>query len=328
MQTNPEYQLRTSRDAHIPKVSIGMPVYNGEKYIREALDSVLAQTYTDLELVISDNTSTDGTEAICREYMSKDTRIKYIKQPINIGACNNFNYLLKHARGNYFTWLAHDDYLDSSFLEVIVRYLDEHNDVVLCSGDVKEIENGVITRNVTLDVVRDHKNWAKARRSLFTFSRNNLILIYGVYRLSIMQSYNIYVPHGFRGRVLLNGGESAVLSKVALHGRIVALPNVLRTYRIRHDSFAHKESINTGPLLRIINVIYVSYKYHFLVVVFSKLTIRQKMYAFFETFFYDTQDIIKTIIFAAWTSLPGRWRRSLLRVKCLHALRERIVHPS
>ena len=323
MQTNPGYQPPTSQEAHIPKVSIGMPVYNGEKYIREALDSVLAQTYTDFELVISDNASTDGTEAICREYMSKDTRIEYIKQPINVGACNNFNYLLEHARGDYFTWLAHDDYLDSSFLEVIVRYLDEHNDVVLCSGDFRAIENGVIPRIVTLDAVRDHKGWEKARRKFFTFSPNNCIVIYGVYRLNIMHAYNIYTQPGFRGMLLW--GESAVLSKVALHGRIVALPNVLRTYRVRHDSFAAEESKNTGPLLRIFNVIYVSYKYHFLVVVFSKLTIRQKMGAFFEMFFYDTQAIIKTIIFTIWTCLPVRWRRSLLRVKCLAALRGRIL---
>jgi len=308
-----------------PKVSIGLPVYNGEQYIREAIDSVMAQTYTDFELVISDNASTDETEAICQEYTNKDSRIKYIRQPVNIGIVNNFNYLLNHAHSAYFTWLAHDDYLDSSFLEVIVRYLDKHNDVVLCSGDFRTNENGVITRNVTLDVVRAHKNWEKARRSLFTFSRNNLIMIYGVYRLSILQSYNIYLPHGFRGRLLLNGGESAVLSKVALYGRIVSLPNILRTYRIRHDSAAHTESINIGPLLRILNVIYVSFKYHFLVVVFSKLTIRQKMLAFFGIFYHDTQDIIKTIVFTIWTILPNQWQQSLLSIECLYNIKRKII---
>jgi glycosyltransferase involved in cell wall biosynthesis len=93
----------------VPKVSIGMPVYNGEPFIREALDSLLAQTFTDFELIISDNASTDGTEAICREYASKDARIRYVRQEENRGALSNFKFVLDEAVGEYFMWAASDD---------------------------------------------------------------------------------------------------------------------------------------------------------------------------------------------------------------------------
>jgi glycosyltransferase involved in cell wall biosynthesis len=95
--------------SNIPQVSIGMPVYNGAKFIREALDSLLAQTFTDFELIISDNASTDETEKICREYAAKDDRIRYVKQVANLGAVANFQFVLYEALGEYFMWAAADD---------------------------------------------------------------------------------------------------------------------------------------------------------------------------------------------------------------------------
>lgn len=99
-----------------PKVSIGMPVYNGEPFIKEALDSLLTQTFTDFELIISDNASTDGTEAICREYAAKDKRIRYIRQTENRGATANFQFVLDEAVGEYFMWAAHDDRWTKDYL--------------------------------------------------------------------------------------------------------------------------------------------------------------------------------------------------------------------
>jgi len=103
-----------------PKISIGMPVYNGVKYIREALDSLLGQTFTDFELIISDNASTDNTEAICREYAAKDERIRYIRQPHNLGASANFKFVLDEALGEYFMWAAADDVWDKNWIEKLL----------------------------------------------------------------------------------------------------------------------------------------------------------------------------------------------------------------
>lgn len=104
-----------------PAISIGMPVYNGEKYIREALDSLLGQSVTDFELLISDNASTDGTEAICQQYAAKDSRIRYVRQPVNLGALANFTFVLDEARGGYFMWAAADDKWDLNWISDLLN---------------------------------------------------------------------------------------------------------------------------------------------------------------------------------------------------------------
>lgn len=114
-----------------PKVSIGIPVYNGEVYLEAALNSLLSQTFRDLEIVISDNGSTDRTEDICRAYAAKDRRIRYFRNEQNLGAGWNFNRVLELATGEYFRWACHDDLCDSELLAQCVAVLDAHPEVVL-----------------------------------------------------------------------------------------------------------------------------------------------------------------------------------------------------
>jgi glycosyltransferase involved in cell wall biosynthesis len=104
-----------------PAVSIGMPVYNGAEFIRAALDSLLAQSFGDFELIISDNASTDETQTICETYARQDSRITYIRQPRNLGAVPNFLFVLRQARGRYFMWAAHDDIWAENWLETLVN---------------------------------------------------------------------------------------------------------------------------------------------------------------------------------------------------------------
>jgi glycosyltransferase involved in cell wall biosynthesis len=107
----------------IPKVSIGLPAYNSAKYLREALDSLLAQTFTDFELIISDDASTDETSEICQEYMTKDRRIRYIRQPQNTGMAANQNFVFQQARGEFFMWAGHDDKWDKEFIKTLLNAL-------------------------------------------------------------------------------------------------------------------------------------------------------------------------------------------------------------
>lgn len=107
-----------------PKVTIGLPVYNGEGKICKAISSILAQSFTDFELIISDNASTDGTEAICRKYAEQDARVKYIRQKENLGAGRNFRFVLDEACGIYFMWGAADDVRSPNFLAENVAVLD------------------------------------------------------------------------------------------------------------------------------------------------------------------------------------------------------------
>jgi glycosyltransferase involved in cell wall biosynthesis len=104
-----------------PELTIGMPVYNGEKYIREALDSLLKQSFRDFELIISDNASIDGTQAICQSYLDRDPRIRYVRQPANLGALKNFCFVLQEANAQYFMWAACDDIWSADWVEVLFK---------------------------------------------------------------------------------------------------------------------------------------------------------------------------------------------------------------
>ncbi len=122
------------------RLSIGMPVYNGEAYLAEALDSLLSQTFLDFELIISDNASTDGTQAICLEYASQDRRILYDRLPENLGAAKNFNRVFEMSRGEYFKWAAHDDLCAPEYMERCIAILDESTSVVLCYSQTDVID--------------------------------------------------------------------------------------------------------------------------------------------------------------------------------------------
>jgi glycosyltransferase involved in cell wall biosynthesis len=113
------------------KVTIGLPVFNGAAFLRQAIDSILAQTYTDFELLLSDNCSTDATAVICQSYLWADPRIRYVRQPVNVGAARNYNRLVALSRAKYFKWAAHDDVLAPRFLEECVRGLEQDPGVVL-----------------------------------------------------------------------------------------------------------------------------------------------------------------------------------------------------
>lgn len=108
----------------MPRVSVGLPVYNGERYVRQALDSLLDQDFDDFEIVICDNASTDGTAEICRAYSAKDQRIRYFRNETNIGASPNYNRTFELARGQYFKWCAHDDRCHPNFLSRCVAVMD------------------------------------------------------------------------------------------------------------------------------------------------------------------------------------------------------------
>src|SRR5262245_34703254 len=113
----------TTRTA-APLVSVALPVYNGENFIAEAIASVLAQSVTDLELIIQDNASTDRTREICAEFVARDPRVRYFRNPRNLGAAPNYNLAYKSASGRYFKWLAHDDRLLPDYFAATTRALE------------------------------------------------------------------------------------------------------------------------------------------------------------------------------------------------------------
>ena len=115
----------------MPRVSIGMPVHNGQRFIRSAIESLLSQTCGDFELVISDNASTDATEAICREYQARDARVRYSRSERNLGGPANFRRVFHLCSGELHKWATADDYWEPTFVERCVEILDARPDVVL-----------------------------------------------------------------------------------------------------------------------------------------------------------------------------------------------------
>ena len=115
-----------------PRVSVGIPVYNGERYLEVAIVSVLNQTYQDFELIISDNASSDHTREICMEYAKQDPRIRYYRNDKNLGAAPNYNRVFQLSDAEYFKWADYDDLIAPDFLSKCIRILDQNPSVVLC----------------------------------------------------------------------------------------------------------------------------------------------------------------------------------------------------
>jgi len=132
--------------ANDPLVSIGLPVYNGERYLDAALRSLVDQTYANIELIICDNASTDATSEICLKYTRSDPRVKYFRNETNIGGANNHNLCFGHANGKYFRWAAHDDVLSPDLIEKCVDFLERNPSIVLCCTDCVVIDEWSVAR--------------------------------------------------------------------------------------------------------------------------------------------------------------------------------------
>lgn len=127
-----------------PLVSIGLPVYNDVLFLENTLISIINQSYKNFELIISDDCSNDGSKDICNEYLKRDTRIRYIRQPRNIGISRNMEFLLKEATGVYFMWAGDDDMLDRDFIKLLVDSHVKNKNIIVAFGPVIFInENGI-----------------------------------------------------------------------------------------------------------------------------------------------------------------------------------------
>lgn len=123
-----------------PRISIGVPVYNGERHLEDCLNALVNQTFTDFEIIISDNCSTDSTETICREFERRDPRIRYFRQAENKGALANFVFVLGEARAEFFMWAAHDDVFEKDWISSLLPLSMDHN--CISFGQVQTIDEG------------------------------------------------------------------------------------------------------------------------------------------------------------------------------------------
>ena len=133
---------------HAPKVVIGLPVHNSERFLPETLASIAAQDYPNLEMVISDDASSDGTGDICRDFARRDARCRVERHPQRLGWIANYNSLLRYATGDYFLWVPHDDVYDPAYVGTLVALLEARRDAVLAYSTTLAIdERGSVLRS-------------------------------------------------------------------------------------------------------------------------------------------------------------------------------------
>jgi len=208
-----------------PRVSIGLPVRNGERYLEAALDSLLAQTFTDFELVISDNASTDATPSICRAYAARDARIRYSRLEKDIGGFPNHNRVVELSVGEYFTWGSHDDLRAPDHLAQCVAVLDRDPGVVLCFSRVQEIDERVNPRPGRREFLANvassdpNERWWDLVNGDWVYDP-----IYGVIRRDVLRRTGLLRPYWDSDRVLL--------AELALHGRFQRLEEALFFRRV------------------------------------------------------------------------------------------------
>jgi glycosyltransferase involved in cell wall biosynthesis len=201
-------------------VSIGLPVYNGENYLREAIDSVRAQTYVDWELVISDNASTDATGDICRAYAAADQRIRYHRNETNVGAAPNYNRVWNLAGGRYFKWLAHDDRLKPRYLEVMTAALEARPEVVLCNTVVDYIDGKGEHLGYYRSVIEKTDVPRTATRfAVMILESHTNVDFFGLIRRSAMVGSLLHQP--------FSGADKAFLAQMALRGHLLQLEEPL-----------------------------------------------------------------------------------------------------
>jgi glycosyltransferase involved in cell wall biosynthesis len=219
-----------------PGVSIAIPVYNGENYLQRALDSILSQTYADLEIVVCDNASTDGTEAIARAASEKDPRVRYHRNRENIGAPRNFNLAFELTTRRYFKWASHDDELEPSFIAACVELLDRDPGVVVCFSRAVVIRDDGTVRKPLRILIEDGDHVAADRRFADVIRpRYGVFHVWGLMRADAVASTAL---HG-----LYPGEDRVFVAEMALRGRLHTIEEPL--FRLRDHPQRSVKSLPT-----------------------------------------------------------------------------------
>ena len=203
-----------------PYVTIGMPVYNGEKYICQALDSLLVQDYEHFELIISDNASTDTTPHICEEYAKKDQRIECVRQKENIGGLNNFQFVLEKAKGEFFMWAAHDDLWEPNFVSSMVKLLQSDSKAVLAFSLFDNIDEFGLQTKQYPEIIKLAEHRGLLRRALanlwFIEPEGKPNLFYGLHRTQVLRDVGGARNYGANGC----GSDMLLVFELNLRGAI------------------------------------------------------------------------------------------------------------
>ena len=276
--------------SHRPRVSIGLPVYNGERFLTEVLECILGQTFVDYELIISDNASTDRTAQICQAYASRDERIRYSRNAINLGAASNFNRVFNLGCGEYFKWWAADDLCAPEYLARCVEALDQEPRAILAYSMAHCIDkDGNVVHSY--ETALCHTDWSSkpadrfrqlAEEFLYNGGSSAPIYVFGLMRSSMLR----------KTRLIGNyvASDWVILAEMALIGRFIELPQYLLFLRSHAGSSSlgefrsQPEKVQEffDPAVRGRLAVRVSqgrrYVEHFVIVFRSPLGYREKLF--------------------------------------------------
>lgn len=220
--------LQATAMTHSPRITVGMPVFNSAATVCSALESLLSQTYGDFELIVSDNASTDLTGELVKKIALRDSRIRYVRQPENIGANGNYSYLVRVARGQYFKWAASSDLCAPSFLEKCIVALERNPDAVLAAPRTSlfagDIHNSRPYEN-DIEII-DATPFARLERLHATLGYNNALN--GLIRTDVLRKTNL-IEHYFQADIVLMG-------HLCLLGKIVRVDDYLYFRRMEVSS--------------------------------------------------------------------------------------------
>jgi glycosyltransferase involved in cell wall biosynthesis len=206
-------------------LTIGMPVFNGERYIGAAIDSILRQTFDDFRLIVLDNASTDRTAAIVQQYVRRDHRVRYRRNERNIGAGPNFNRVFALSESPYFKWAAHDDELKPTYLEKCIRALDSDPDAVLAHSHVAVIDAGGNVVDHYLPLPADIESRQRLRRFASRVLRRGWCTeIFGVVRAEKLVGTRLIASFA--------AADLALITELSLRGRFIVIPEPLFLSRV------------------------------------------------------------------------------------------------
>jgi glycosyltransferase involved in cell wall biosynthesis len=227
-----------------PKLSVGVPVFNGENFLDQLLGNLRKQTYSEFEIVICDNASTDRTQEICLDHANSDTRIRYYRNATNLGANPNFNKVFTLAHAPLFKWAAHDDMYEPDYLKKCVVILDQQADVVLAHTDCQCVDKEcqpLIPGPRALTYI-DPSTGCMHQRDKFGLAQESSI-IQRLWDVLFCMNSNHHIFGVIRSAALKRTGllrdfygtDKLLLAELALLGRFVQIPEKLFIKRYHKD---------------------------------------------------------------------------------------------
>ena len=237
-----------------PRLTIGMPVFNGERWLAETFDSLLRQTFRDFEIIVSDNCSTDETRNICLEYANRDSRIHYIRQDSNIGIFRNYDAVFHESKTPFFKWASSNDLCRPRFLELCMNALDEHPDAVLSCTHTVLFDEDAQKESEYVENIEWHNKDPIARYREFWSKAGLNNVMNGVIRSDALRRTMLNMS--FQGSDLnmiadlLLQGPAIIVDEPLFYRRMAPSASTAAKSKTEHDEFFSQEPVQAVYLQR------------------------------------------------------------------------------